>query len=71
LPQNTKRPHAASYDYKEYAKQISYSPYLSEKNGDNRAVYMKGLISIYETINEIAKKKIYLPKQDSPSPQQP
>jgi hypothetical protein len=32
---------------------------------------MKGLISIYETINEIAKKKIYLPKQDSPSQQQP
>ena len=66
-----KAAHAASYNYKEYAKQISYSPYLSEKNGDNRAVYMKGLISIYETILEVAKKKIYLPKQDSPSQEQP
>lgn len=64
---NYKTAHAAGMDYKKYADKISHSPYISEKNGDNRNAYMRGLISNYESILEIAKKKIFSSKGDSPS----
>lgn len=54
---------AAGSDYKLYAQRISQSPYISEKNGDDRNAYMKGIISIYENILSIAKKKALLPNQ--------
>jgi hypothetical protein len=57
-------------DYKKYADKIAHSPYISEKNGDNRNAYMRGLIANYESILEIAKKKIFLSKVDSPSQEQ-
>lgn len=67
---NYKSAHAVAMDYKKYADKISHSPYISEKNGDNRNAYMRGLISNYESILEIAKKKISLSKGDSPSQEQ-
>jgi hypothetical protein len=48
-------------DYKAYAQKIAYSPYISEGNGDNRENYRKGIIRLYETILEVAKKKGILP----------
>lgn len=33
-----------------YAKEIAYSPYISEQNGDNREQYRRNLISIEEKI---------------------
>ncbi|HWY10522.1 MAG TPA: glucosaminidase domain-containing protein [Bacteroidia bacterium] len=41
----------------EYAKKIAYSPYISEKNGDNRIKYQQLIIRSADTIKEIAKKK--------------
>ena len=48
-------------DYKAYAQKIAYSPYISEGNGDNREHYRNGIIKLYETILEVAKKKGLLP----------
>jgi peptidoglycan hydrolase FlgJ len=62
---NYKTAHAVAMDYKKYADKIAHSPYISEKNGDNRNSYMRGLISNYESIQVIAKKKIYLSKEGS------
>jgi len=62
---NYKTAHAVAMDYKKYADKIAHSPYSSEKNGDNRNSYMRGLISNYESIQVIAKKKIYLSKEGS------
>lgn len=50
---------AAGTDYKLYAQRISQSAYISEKNGDDRKAYMNGIISIYESILSIAKKKVF------------
>lgn len=50
---------AAGKDYKTYAHRIAYSPYISEVNGDNREHYRKNIISIYEDIWEVVKKKEY------------
>ena len=36
---------AVSSDSTKYAKAIAYSPYISEKNGDNRPLYEKAVIS--------------------------
>lgn len=36
-----------------YAKEIAYSPYISERNGDNREVYRKSLVSLAQTIEGI------------------
>jgi flagellar protein FlgJ len=69
ISSNYKEAHAAALDYKQFANKIAHSPYISEKNGDNRISYMKGLINNYENILAIAKKKIYLSNQDSPSEQ--
>lgn len=41
----------------EYARLISSSPYISEKNGDNRAKYKEVIIRNAVTIITIAKKK--------------
>lgn len=40
-----------------YAQKIAYSPYISEKNGDNRVKYRALIIQSAETILVIAKKK--------------
>lgn len=68
---NYKTAHAAAMNYKQYADIIAHSPYISEKNGDNRNAYMKGLIANYESILDIAKKKIFLSQEDFPSQEQP
>lgn len=52
---------AAGADYKLYAQRIAQSAYISEKNGDDRNSYAQGIISIYENILAIAKKKVCLP----------
>jgi flagellar protein FlgJ len=57
IASNYRMAHAAANNYKEYAKQIAHSAYISEKNGDNRVVYMNGIISLYESIAQVAKKK--------------
>ncbi len=41
-----------------YAEKIAYSPYISEKNGDNRVKYRALIIQSAETILTIAKKKL-------------
>ena len=64
---NYKAAFAASNNYKEYAHQISISPYISEKNGDNRTAYKNAIISIYEEILGIAKKKALLPLPEQES----
>lgn len=43
---------AAKLNYKKYANEIAYGPYIVDS--DNRPVYEKNLISIYETIFNIA-----------------
>lgn len=46
-----------SNDITAYATKISASPYISEKNGDNRAKYRALIIQSGETILSIVKKK--------------
>lgn len=41
-----------------YAEKIAYSPYINEKNGDNRVKYRALIIQSAETILTIAKKKL-------------
>ena len=51
---------AISSDTKQYAKAIAYSPYISEKNGDNRPAYQKAIISNSNYIDSMSgqlKKK--------------
>jgi flagellar protein FlgJ len=60
--------HAVASDYKAYAHQIAYSRYISESNGDNRENYKKGIITLYEKIRDIAKKKGFLSSQDPTPP---
>ena len=45
------------YDPEAYAKEIAYSPYISEQNGDNRDLYRRNLIAITEKI--ITLKDMY------------
>jgi hypothetical protein len=42
-----------SFDVERYAKEIAYSPYISEKNGDNRPVYYKLIIQQADAINKV------------------
>jgi flagellar protein FlgJ len=49
--------YAAVGNYKDYARAISYSPYISEKNGDRRPRYESNIISHYESILAIIKKE--------------
>lgn len=65
IASNYKAAHAASTDYKQYADKIAHSAYITEKNGDNRVAYMNGIISIYENILDIAKKKVSSSKEVS------
>ena len=65
-----KSAHAVSSDSSAYAQAIAYSPYISESNGDNREGYRKGIISTYNSITSIIKKKYlksFNPKEDKPS----
>jgi flagellar protein FlgJ len=62
-----KAAHSVNQDYKAYAQKIAYSPYISESNGDNRENYRKGIVRLYEIIEQIAKKKGLLPPPESPS----
>ena len=41
---------AMSYNPKAYAKEIAYSPYISEVNGDNRVAYQKLITSVCRSI---------------------
>lgn len=47
-----------SNDIVAYATKIAMSPYINEKNGDNRAKYRQLIIQSANTILEIAKKKL-------------
>lgn len=51
---------AVSSDSTQYAKAIAYSPYIAEKNGDNRPLYEKAIISnssFIQTQLQFVKKK--------------
>ncbi len=51
---------SVSQDSTQYAKAIAYSPYISEKNGDNRPAYQKAVISnsnYIDSMSELLKKK--------------
>jgi peptidoglycan hydrolase FlgJ len=51
---------AISSDTTQYAKAIAYSPYISEKNGDNRPAYQNAIISnsnYIDSMSEQLKKK--------------
>ena len=65
-----KSAHAVSNDSAAYAQAIAYSPYISENNGDNRENYRKGIISTFNSISTIIKKKdlnLSNPPEDKPS----
>ena len=42
-----------SNDPQAYAKEIAYSPYISELNGDNRETYRHSIIQITQTIQPV------------------
>ncbi|MDO9186252.1 MAG: glucosaminidase domain-containing protein [Bacteroidia bacterium] len=51
---------SVSSDSSQYAKAIAYSPYISEKNGDNRPAYQKAVISnsnYIDSMSDLLKKK--------------
>lgn len=48
---------AVSNNVSAYAQKIAYSPYINEKNGDNRAKYKALIIANAEAILSISKKK--------------
>jgi len=52
-----KSAHAVSNDSTAYAQAIAYSPYIAEANGDSREGYRKGIISTFNSISDIVKKK--------------
>ena len=52
-----KTAHAVSSDSTAYAQAIAYSPYISESNGDSREGYRKGILSTFNSISDIVKKK--------------
>lgn len=49
-----------SDNYAAYAKAISYSPYISEQNGDNRENYRSAVLQFSNKIEEFLKKKDFL-----------
>lgn len=55
-----KTAHSVASDYKAYAQKIAYSPYISESNGDSSEGYRTGIISLYEKIQDVIKKKALL-----------
>ena len=42
-----------SHDLTAYAREIAYSPYISELNGDDRETYRRSLVSIAATIQAV------------------
>jgi peptidoglycan hydrolase FlgJ len=52
-----KTAHAVSSDSTAYAQAIAYSPYIAEANGDSREGYRKGILSTFNSISDIVKKK--------------
>lgn len=44
---------ALSFSPSAYAKEIAYSKYISEVNGDNRAAYQRMLVSICRNIDQL------------------
>lgn len=44
---------SVSNDMPAYAKEIAYSPYISELNGDDRETYRRSLVSLERTIRAI------------------
>src|SRR6056300_184270 len=52
-----KTAHAVSSDSTAYAQAIAYSPYIAEANGDSREGYRKGVLSTFNSISDIVKKK--------------
>jgi len=52
-----KTAHAVSSDSTAYAQAIAYSPYIAAANGDSREGYRKGIISTFNSISDIVKKK--------------
>ena len=52
-----KSAHSVSSDSTAYAQAIAYSPYISEQNGDNRENYKNLIISSFNSISAIVKKK--------------
>ncbi len=57
ISQRYKEAHRESNNGELYARIISQSPYIDEKNGDNREDYRRGIIASYRQIAEILKKK--------------
>ena len=43
----------ASNDPEAYAREIAYSPYISELNGDDRETYRRSLVQIEQTVKAI------------------
>lgn len=56
ISKNYKTAASLSSDSTQYAKAIAYSPYISEKNGDNRPAYQKALISNSKYIDSVAEQ---------------
>ena len=42
-----------SHDLTAYAREIAYSPYISELNGDDRETYRRSLVDIAATIQAV------------------
>lgn len=49
-----------SHQPEAYAKEIAYSPYISELNGDNRELYRRNLIALTEEIGRILDWEVSL-----------
>ena len=58
--------HRQSYAPEAYAQAIAYSPYIAEQNGDNREGYRTAVLSSWNRIVDIAKKKDLPAPQDLP-----
>lgn len=50
---------AVSYTPAAFAREIAYSKYISEVNGDNRAVYCRLLTRLAATIGKLVKEPVY------------
>lgn len=59
--------HSMSFHPEAYAKEIAYSRYISESNGDNREAYRRALVSLTETVRNI--KAALLPPSLTINPQ--
>ncbi|MCC8144033.1 MAG: glucosaminidase domain-containing protein [Tannerellaceae bacterium] len=48
---------AMSYHPEAFAKEIAYSRYISEVNGDNREAYCRSVVSLCRTIGKLVSEK--------------